>query len=64
MKITTFFDVSDFNHVRAFENLLIKGAWPNGFIPDGVSFQDGWMTLITSMLADAYINHMKLAVLN
>ena len=59
MDFNEWFDVADMTHIRSFEALQVNGKWPEGFIPKGTIFRDGWMSIALTQLADAYIEHMK-----
>lgn len=59
MDFNEWFDVTNMKHIRAFEEMLVNGQWPKGFIPDDIEFREGWLGIAMTQLADAYIEYMK-----
>ena len=55
MNIIDFFDVTNLEHLRAYQQLLITGIWPKGFIPEDIEFVTNWQIIISNKLASEYI---------
>ena len=56
MDILDYFDITNIEHLKAWQYLNIHGCWPIGFISENITFKNTlWNTLITYKLADAYI---------
>jgi len=55
MNIVDWFDINNFQHLRAWKYLEKTGSWPKGFIPEGMQFPIAWQVLITGKLANAYL---------
>ena len=49
------FDVTDEDHLQAFDTLSRTGAWPLGFITNERKLSHIWHMQITCMLADSYM---------
>jgi len=52
--VVEWFDPSKDDHMEAFKVLKESGQWPNGFIPEGLAFPDGWM----GQLSEKVIAHL------
>ena len=55
MKIEEWFDVYDYDHLMAWQEVNRTGAWPEGFIPDDVEMTNNWQVLLMSNMADAWL---------
>jgi hypothetical protein len=55
MKITEWFDPCVITHVRAYNHLQKSGSWPNGFIPEDITFPQGWQTIIAFKMANEWV---------
>ena len=55
MKINEWFDIGNIEHIKAYYQLQKCGTWSNGFIPDNVSFDQGWQIVLMHKFANAYI---------
>ena len=55
MTIVDFFDIHDFEHIKAWKHLCEHGQWPEGFIPEGTVFQPMWQVLLADKMADAWV---------
>ena len=58
MKITEWFDPWDLNHIKAYDHLMSKGVWPEGFIPEGMEFPNLWYPHLTGMMAGMWVQFM------
>jgi len=55
MDILDWFDVYNFTHIRAYVELQSSGIWPKNFIPEDVTFSNGWHIGLLSKFTDAYL---------
>jgi len=60
MSIVEYFDVQNIEHLKAYQHLQNTGSWPENFYDTmtelNIDIPIGWSLLLTSKLADAYIN--------
>jgi hypothetical protein len=59
MTINDWFDVYNAAHVSAYEHLQTTGVWPEGFIPEGTEFENGWISILHMQFTDAWVRHVK-----
>lgn len=52
------FDPQNIEHVKAYAHLQNTGVWPEGFKPEKIYMEIGWQGIITSKLANAWINYL------
>lgn len=55
MKITEWFDPCVIDHVKAYRHLQNRGCWPQDFIPEGMTFPEGWHIIIAFKLANEWV---------
>jgi hypothetical protein len=53
--VDQFFDPSNVEHLRAYRQLQKTGLWPQGFLPDNITFPSLWAVTIANKLADLYV---------
>lgn len=58
MDIINWFQPKSIEHIRAYKYLREKGAWPEGFIPNGMKFGPYWQIELESLLATTYLEHI------
>ena len=51
------FDPDDIDHLHAYHILQQTGAWPEGFIPEGIWIEPGWQATLAFKLANKWIDH-------
>ena len=51
MLITEFFDITNLDHLKAYQHLSDTGSWPEGFVPKGTEFQPGWHIILVGNMA-------------
>ena len=56
MTIEDFFDPYNEEHLKAYRHLQMKGTWPEGFIPEDISFSPSWLAKLTSKMTDCWID--------
>ena len=59
MDFNEWFDTSNINHIRAFEQMQIQGEWPMDTLPNGIIFKQGWFNIASYQIVDAYIDYMN-----
>jgi len=56
MDILDFFNPLDIDHLRAYQHLQKKGAWPEGFIDwDIIEVKPNWQMMLQSKMADLWV---------
>ena len=55
MTILEWFDPSNKDHLRGFKTLVDTGTWPEGFVPEDVSFPVLWHVTLMGVLANEYL---------
>ena len=55
MKIEEWFDPFNRVHLEAWKHLNDVGAWPVGFIPEGMAFTGLWQVTLATRLANLYV---------
>ncbi len=55
MDIVTYFDPYNTDHLEAYRHLQDVGTWPNGFIPEGIAFNQAWQALIAFKMAALWV---------
>lgn len=57
MNIVDYFDIGNYEHLKAWEELQEKGSWPDYFWKDikNRDFPPMWQMLIAFKMADAYV---------
>lgn len=59
MRLDSFFDPHNPEHMKAYEHLCTTGAWPLGFLPEGVEIPTLWLQEIQAKMAQAWLHAMK-----
>ena len=49
------FDITNIEHIKAYDNINRTGVWPEGFIPDDMHFPHMWHILLTQKLANGWV---------
>jgi hypothetical protein len=54
MKFSEWFDIDNITHAKAYLKLIEDGAWPSGFVPEGLEMDSLWHVNIAAKMAEAY----------
>lgn len=55
MKISEYFDPENIDHLKAWNHLSMKGAWPVGFLPDDIEIEPMWAYVVSFKMAKVYV---------
>jgi len=55
-KFSKWFEIYNIDHLSVYKTLMETGAWPKGFIPDGVEMDTNWQTLVAFRMACAWVD--------
>jgi len=55
MTIIEWFDPTNIEHLKAFQEMFQEGFWPKDFIPKDMKFPEGWCIRLTSKLVNLYL---------
>jgi len=53
--LVEWFDVNNFDHIKAYNHLLIHGCWPEDFLPEDIEIPNVWQVGLANKLANAYV---------
>lgn len=56
INFSTWFDIHDPDHLRAYGYLSKYGKWPDKFLPNGIEFDINWQVKIVFKMAHAWIS--------
>jgi hypothetical protein len=56
-RIEDWFDPDDDRHLEAFEHFQATGAWPEGFLPAGITLPPSWDAGLARRLAERWLRH-------
>jgi hypothetical protein len=60
MNITDYFDPSNIDHLKAYDNLMQKGCWPENFPPEGIEISPStWPFSIAEKISRVYVRCCK-----
>jgi len=57
LTIAEFFNPYDSDHLAAYQYLAENGAWPEGFLPEGIEFSPLWQMEIANEMTRAWLRH-------
>ena len=58
-RILDWFDPDDDRHLQAYEHYQLTGAWPVGFLPEGVVLSPGWDSGLARRIAQRWLRHRE-----
>lgn len=59
MRLDSFFDPHNPEHMKAYEHLCTAGVWPPDFLPEGIEIPMLWLQEIQAKMAQAWLHAMK-----
>jgi hypothetical protein len=57
--IQDWFNPDDDRHLVAYEHFQRTGAWPEGFLPEGVELPPGWDSGLAHRIAQRWLRHRE-----
>lgn len=58
MNIIEFFDPYNIDHIKAYDYLSKNGTWPDGFLPNDITFNACWSLDLPMKLTRAWVEHV------